>query len=175
MTEGGRSQASYDAGYLDPRGIPSDARVMSTYAERLRQAREARGWTQQELEEASGVSQETISRHEGGEREPKDPTVQRLAKPLRVSPAWLRYGVHEHVDSEQRAPGPVERVIASMLLTPAQAAIVREMAWNQSELGDPLAIVERISRALNEPELGAETSAPPKPRRRPLPKRRRGR
>ena len=54
---------------------------------RLRALREAAGLTQLELETASGLRHETISRLELGDRAPHAESVQKLARALRVAPA----------------------------------------------------------------------------------------
>lgn len=53
---------------------------------RLAQLREARGWTQRELSDQSGVSEKTISRFENGRYEGRRGTVRSLATALGVDP-----------------------------------------------------------------------------------------
>jgi transcriptional regulator with XRE-family HTH domain len=55
-----------------------------TQAERLRRAREARGWSQARLASETGVGVATISRAENGWFEPRQETVRRLATALGV-------------------------------------------------------------------------------------------
>lgn len=55
----------------------------------LRELRDERGLTQEELAERSGVQAGEISRIEAGKRDPRVSTVLRLAKGLRVSPGRL--------------------------------------------------------------------------------------
>lgn len=50
----------------------------------VRLVREARGLTQEDLARASGVSQNSISRIETGERKPRKSTLAKLAKALEV-------------------------------------------------------------------------------------------
>jgi DNA-binding XRE family transcriptional regulator len=57
----------------------------TAFASRLKALREARGLTQVQLSEASGVSQATISRVEAGRLEPGWETAVRLADALGVS------------------------------------------------------------------------------------------
>ena len=57
---------------------------------RIRETREARGWTQEELAERAGVTQGTISRIETGKVASLDLAVfEKLAKALGVHPAAL--------------------------------------------------------------------------------------
>lgn len=55
----------------------------------LRLAREMRGWTQTELGDRVQMTQAQISRLEGGQRQPRHVTVQRLARALDVDPHKL--------------------------------------------------------------------------------------
>ena len=51
--------------------------------------RAARGWTQGHLAEASGISRETVSNIELGNRSPRRGTIYRLARALKVSAELL--------------------------------------------------------------------------------------
>ncbi len=55
------------------------------FASRLKELREAKGWTQQELADASGVSQRAISHIEQGVHEPVWSTVVALCQALGVA------------------------------------------------------------------------------------------
>jgi transcriptional regulator with XRE-family HTH domain len=57
--------------------------------ERLRKAREARGWTQAQLAAKLNVSDATISRYEKGVRYPDLETLKRLAEVLETSVEYL--------------------------------------------------------------------------------------
>jgi transcriptional regulator with XRE-family HTH domain len=63
--------------------------------ERLRQIREQSGYSQQDLADASGVSQHTISEIELGRRKPQGRTLRKLARVLGVEVPDL-YGEVEH-------------------------------------------------------------------------------
>lgn len=67
---------------------------METLGDRLRNARNRKLWTQQELSEATGVMEATISRIENGkyQRRPYRETLKRLATALDVSLEWLVFG-----------------------------------------------------------------------------------
>lgn len=63
---------------------------MATLRERLRALRQARGWTQQELQGHCGVPYTTISRIETGEaQEITTSTLRRLAAALGVTTDYL--------------------------------------------------------------------------------------
>ena len=63
---------------------------MSPIAIKLRELREQRGWTQQELCERSRVGRITVSRIENGHTKGIDfETLEKLAKALDVHPAVL--------------------------------------------------------------------------------------
>lgn len=64
---------------------------MTTFAQRLLQARTQRCYTQSQLAMLCGLSQSTIASYEGGMRlQPRN--LRSLAKALKVSPAWLEHG-----------------------------------------------------------------------------------
>lgn len=59
----------------------------------LREARQRRGWTQEQLEAKSGVAQAAISALERGlVTDPASSTVFKLAQALRIDPRFLRFG-----------------------------------------------------------------------------------
>jgi DNA-binding XRE family transcriptional regulator len=64
-------------------------RSLSGTAVRLRELRDHRGWTRQELAERAGVSKEAIYTHERGRKHPRRDTLCLLAEALGVSPADL--------------------------------------------------------------------------------------
>ncbi len=57
---------------------------MPELANKLREAREARGWTQAELAEAIGVSRKTINTVENGVFVPSTIVALKIAKALRL-------------------------------------------------------------------------------------------
>ncbi len=59
--------------------------LAATFAEELRAARRARGWTQAELAEQVGIAIEVCGRLERGRTLPRADTLVRLAAALRVS------------------------------------------------------------------------------------------
>lgn len=60
---------------------------------RLKQARAARGLSQNAVAQAAGVRHPTIIRLEAGASSPSLDTLERVAAALCVSPAWLAYGI----------------------------------------------------------------------------------
>lgn len=67
---------------------------METIGARLRNARQRRLLTQEELAKASGIQVVTISRIENDRQEsqPRLTTVRKLAKALEVEAEWLMFG-----------------------------------------------------------------------------------
>jgi transcriptional regulator with XRE-family HTH domain len=59
---------------------------------RLREVRELRGWSQSVLAEKAGVSRDSISNYETGQREPYPATAMKLADALNVSVSELEKG-----------------------------------------------------------------------------------
>jgi transcriptional regulator with XRE-family HTH domain len=66
---------------------------VETLGSRLKQARERRVMTQEDLSRAAGVTEATISRTENEKSGPTRPsTIRKLAAALDVDPAWLLLG-----------------------------------------------------------------------------------
>lgn len=66
--------------------------MSKTVGERLRQAREALGWTQLELATRCGVDRSYIANIETG-RSTRPEHMAEIARVLKVSPGWLAYGI----------------------------------------------------------------------------------
>ncbi len=62
---------------------------MSALGTNLREAREKLGLTQEQVAERSGVHATEVSRIEGGKRDPKVSTLERLAEAVKVKPGRL--------------------------------------------------------------------------------------
>jgi transcriptional regulator with XRE-family HTH domain len=62
---------------------------MGTLGINLREARKKLGLTQEEVARRSGVHSTEVSRIEGGKRDPKVSTLERLAKAVEVNPGRL--------------------------------------------------------------------------------------
>lgn len=66
----------------------------------LREARDRRELTQEELESLSGVSQAVISKIERGEAiDPASSTLLKLAAALRIDPRALKFGAVDQVNA----------------------------------------------------------------------------
>ena len=73
-------------------------------AERIRELRQSRGWSQLELSCATGVTQSTISRLESGRLvRVKRATLERLAKGLNASVVGLRSSVDRWTQTHEEA------------------------------------------------------------------------
>lgn|SRR5690606_27321503 len=63
---------------------------MNAFGDKLKQLREAKGWTVNQLAMYSGVSGASISRYETGKRKPpKPPTIKKLANALKSTDAYF--------------------------------------------------------------------------------------
>lgn len=78
---------------------------MSLLGERLEKARKARGWTQYQMSEYSGFSRSAVINWEKGVRSPDAEALNKLAKTLNVSIAYLMGEVDERLSETQ---GPME-------------------------------------------------------------------
>lgn len=74
---------------------------MMTFAEKVKAARSELGFSQTQLAEATGVSLRTISAYEQGEKKPRQSTLLKLAKVLKVSVKFL---------SDDNCENPVEDI-----------------------------------------------------------------
>lgn len=69
--------------------------------DRIKQARKAKGWTQQKLATEAGVTRPAVTQYEAGTSVPKRPTLQKIASLLNVSERWLLDGVDGTSGGEQ--------------------------------------------------------------------------
>jgi transcriptional regulator with XRE-family HTH domain len=76
---------------------------MPTFAEKLRELREAKGWTQTELAERSGTAQQSVANWENGTRVPALDSAQALCRALGV--ACTVFDGCEYVPVESRGRG----------------------------------------------------------------------
>ena len=67
---------------------------MGTLGSRIAAARQARGWSQNELDQKAGLAKYRTIRYESDQLQPRVPTLGVLAKTLGVSVTWLIYGCH---------------------------------------------------------------------------------
>lgn len=72
---------------------------MDTIGARLKQARERKVLSQENLSGLSGVTEATISRMENGKSGPTRPsTARKLAEALGIEASWLLFGDQESAD-----------------------------------------------------------------------------
>lgn len=60
---------------------------------RIKEAREARGWTQEQLAHALGTTQQTIQRWESGTVSPKTSKILEISEALGITVSYL-FGLH---------------------------------------------------------------------------------
>src|SRR5829696_2135630 len=76
----------------------------------LRYIREKKGLTQQELAKRAGVTQDSVSRIETGERNPRRSTLEKLARALEVQdPSMLAFPMAPTITFEELIEGTPER------------------------------------------------------------------
>lgn len=68
---------------------PMHDSLRSRLKQRLPEARDAAGYTQQALAGALGVEDRTVRSWEAGESFPRDGVLERMAKLLQVDPSWF--------------------------------------------------------------------------------------
>ena len=79
-----------------PTPLDQDPRAARrAFGQRVRELREARGLSQEELRNAADVHTTAVSRMERGEREPRLTTILRLARGLDVEPGELVNGLEQ--------------------------------------------------------------------------------
>lgn len=84
-------RAAYDCGTLD---------LMATMGTRIREARERAGMSQAALGDSVGVRGPTVFRWEKDQMQPEPARMVRLADVLKVTEAWLRYGLEARVETD---------------------------------------------------------------------------
>jgi transcriptional regulator with XRE-family HTH domain len=68
--------------------------AVARFGKKVRAARQARGWTQEELAERAGLAPVQISRIERGVREVRLTTLLRIAQALQTTPDRLLGGLY---------------------------------------------------------------------------------
>jgi transcriptional regulator with XRE-family HTH domain len=77
---------------------------MALLADRVRERREALGYTQEQLAQEAGVGQSSVARIESGDTtSPRIDTLAAIARVLKCSPAWLQ-GEEEAIGPPTDAP-----------------------------------------------------------------------
>ncbi len=67
-------------------------RAMPGIGDRIKEAREDRGATQQQIADLFGISRSAVQQWEDGDTSPRNPRLQKLARFLGVEPGWLITG-----------------------------------------------------------------------------------
>ena len=75
----------------------------------IRQARKARGWTQEQLASAIGTTQQTINRWESGQTEPKVSDLRKISNALGITLSFL-LGLDEIGESESLSDSEKELI-----------------------------------------------------------------
>lgn len=140
---------------------------MKTIAERLRYAREQKGWTQTQLAVAADVSQGTIGNIESGARQSKG-SLPKISKALGISHDWLADGEGEMLPTGSKVeasnvtklPAPVARGVTdtlaelqaivdglSPLLRNAGRSVLHQWLDGQTNLADVAATLEGLQQA----------------------------
>lgn len=79
-------------------------RKISTVGERIKECRIEKDVSLEELGEAIGLAQSTVHRYETGERAPKQPVTESIARFFSVSPVWLLgFDVEKHINNIDRS------------------------------------------------------------------------
>lgn len=74
---------------MPPRTKADRTKEAIAFGKRVRQLREERGWTQEQLAEEAGMNWLQVGHIERGASDPKLSTIIRLAKALKVAPGDL--------------------------------------------------------------------------------------
>lgn len=111
---------------------------------RIKQARELRGITQEQLGNSLGMNKSTIQRYETGQiSKIKLPVLESIAKALRVNPNWIALKSDEMEDTQ------IVEVIDNLLPLPKtkKVPLVGTIAC-----GEPITAVENIEDYISMPE-----------------------
>lgn len=68
-------------------GITEDKKIIQQTAERIKQAREKKGWTQEELAKKAGLDSNSYAKIERGESKPYGVTLVKIIKALGIKPS----------------------------------------------------------------------------------------
>jgi len=115
--------------------------LVHNVAARIRQLRSKKGWSQEQLAEAAGLSRDAISRIERGDREPKLETLEEVSGALGVRAAEL-LELNAEVVIKRAKPGDVR-------LRSVARSFQRLEPWLADALADAVAAIARAqSRAV---------------------------
>ena len=98
--------------------------AMSSIADRIREARAKRGWSQNDLAKACGVTKNAVSMWEGGKNNVASDNLVRISYALKVEHEWLVHGNAETVElpseSSRELPSGGEEVALQLILQSVQ-------------------------------------------------------
>ncbi|MFK7090512.1 helix-turn-helix transcriptional regulator [Chromobacterium violaceum] len=107
---------------------------MEQIGERIRVAREDRGWNQEQLARKAGIGRSTLSNIENGGQDTTTEVFFSLAKALKLNPIWVYYGTGRR---EQAVPESEAFITADSLDDLAE----RMLARGADEIGQLMALI----------------------------------
>ena len=114
----------------------------ATLGDRITAAREGAGMTQAEFSKRLGVKLSTVKAWEDDQSDPRSNKLQMMAGMLGVSIRWMLTGLGD---------GPADPETATPADLRAALAELRQLAAEQSQLAERLALSEKRLRQLMEP------------------------
>jgi len=115
----------------DMRVAPSiriSATRLMLWRQRIADARKAKGWTQQQLAEAIGVSQSTVAGYEKGPNEPTLSMIEKIAAVLGTTPEHLCFGIQAPLDGEEHPIQSVDRELLQRIIVTLEKSLARDRA-----------------------------------------------
>lgn len=98
---------------------------------RIKEERDARGWTQSELARRAHATQQAIQRYESGEREPKVSAVINIAAALGVTLSYLL-----GLDEDENVLSPNEQHLIGLYRSANEQGKSAIMAIAENQAGD---------------------------------------
>lgn len=114
---------------------------------RIAEAREARGWTQEQLAQAVGTTQQTIQRWESGQVDPKVSKVEDISRALGITLSFI-LGVDENGKDATASLSPEEQRVLALYraMAPQYRAMLVKTAALYAADSEKEADVPRSSR-----------------------------
>lgn len=127
-------------------------------AQRIIKARSARGWSQADLAEISGIAPAQISRYEQGRNAPRPPVLAKLAKALEVDFDWLAMGDSPPSNLAQDEPQKRDKI--TLKLSSSEHKIFANLAAERGVSVQAL-VNSLFQELLQNLELEPEEAGPP--------------
>lgn len=127
-------------------------------AQRIIKARSARGWSQADLAEISGIAPAQISRYEQGRNAPRPPVLAKLAKALEVDFDWLAKGDSPPSDLAQDEPQKRDKI--TLKLSSSEHKIFADLAAERG-VSVQVLVNSLFQELLQNLELEAQEAGPP--------------